>query len=254
MADTVKQILAKPIQLADQVTKAADEANELIANVAYIGTPGKGILAADESTGTIGKRLSSIGVENTETNRRALCELLFTTPGALQYLNRVILFEETFYQKTAAGKPFVDVLKEGGVLPGIKVDNYSVGTNPYGRTQLFIKEIARDIYRSNSDWKIILLRYFNRVSAHPNGLIGEDPRGIPNNLMSFVRQVAVGKRPAMLRSSLSMHHHRRQYSDHLTDAPSKWLQSTNLSQDFMLHVREVSMHVEASEENHLNGM
>ena len=78
-------------------------ADELIANAAYIGTPGKGILAADESTGTIGKRLASINVENVESNRRALRELLFTTPGALQYLSGVILFEETLYQKTAAG-------------------------------------------------------------------------------------------------------------------------------------------------------
>jgi fructose-bisphosphate aldolase class I len=96
--------------------------DELIANAAYIGTPGKGILAADESTGTMGKRLSSINVENVETNRRAFRELLFTTPGALKYLSGVILFEETLYQKTADGKPFVDLLKENGVLPGIKVD------------------------------------------------------------------------------------------------------------------------------------
>ncbi|RRT63401.1 hypothetical protein B296_00009964, partial [Ensete ventricosum] len=75
---------------------------ELIANAAYIGTPGKGILAADESTGTIGKRLSSINVENVKKNRRALHELLFFTPGALQYLSGVILFEETLYQKTAS--------------------------------------------------------------------------------------------------------------------------------------------------------
>lgn len=100
--------------------------DELIANAAYIGTPGKGILAADESTGTIGKRLASISVENVEANRRALRELLFCTPGALQYLSGVILFEETLYQKTADGKPFVEVLKEGGVLPGIKVDKGTV--------------------------------------------------------------------------------------------------------------------------------
>ncbi|KAM1626572.1 hypothetical protein TB2_014681 [Malus domestica] len=62
---------------------------------------------------------------------------------------------------------------------------------------------------------------------------------------------AVGRQ--MLRSSSSMHHHRRQYSDHFMDTPSKWLQSTNLSQDFKLHVREVSMPVEATEENYLNG-
>ncbi|KAL0928881.1 hypothetical protein M5K25_000809 [Dendrobium thyrsiflorum] len=112
--------------------------DELIANAAYIGTPGKGILAADESTGTIGKRLASINVENVETNRRALRELLFCTPGALQYLSGVILFEETLYQKTADGKPFVEVLKAGGVLPGIKVDKGTVelaGTNAETTTQ-----------------------------------------------------------------------------------------------------------------------
>jgi fructose-bisphosphate aldolase class I len=84
--------------------------DELIANAAYIGTPGKGILAADESTGTIGKRLSGINVENIEENRRALRELLFTTPGALKYLSGVILFEETLYQKTAAGVVIKSVL------------------------------------------------------------------------------------------------------------------------------------------------
>lgn len=78
--------------------------DELIANAAYIGSPGKGILAADESTGTIGKRFASINVENDESNRRALRELLFTTPGALQYISGIILFEETLYQKTASGR------------------------------------------------------------------------------------------------------------------------------------------------------
>eukprot|EP00262_Sarcandra_glabra_P017366 TRINITY_DN5938_c0_g1_i1.p1 TRINITY_DN5938_c0_g1~~TRINITY_DN5938_c0_g1_i1.p1 ORF type:complete len:350 (-),score=71.99 TRINITY_DN5938_c0_g1_i1:237-1286(-) len=70
-------------------------------------------------------------------------------------------------------------------------------TNPYGRTKLFIEEICRDIYHSDPDWKIILLRYFNPVGAHPSGFIGEDPRGIPNNLMPFVQQVAVGRRPTL---------------------------------------------------------
>lgn len=70
-------------------------------------------------------------------------------------------------------------------------------TNPYGRTKLFIEEICRDIYRSDAEWKIILLRYFNPVGAHPSGYIGEDPCGIPNNLMPFVQQVAVGRRPAL---------------------------------------------------------
>jgi hypothetical protein len=63
--------------------------------------------------------------------------------------------------------------------------------------QLYIEEFCRDIYRSDPEWKITLLRYFNPVGAHPSGQIGEDPRGIPNNLMPFVQQVAVGRRPAL---------------------------------------------------------
>ncbi|KAI4306257.1 hypothetical protein L6164_029550 [Bauhinia variegata] len=78
-------------------------ADELIKNPKYIATPGKGILAADESTGTIGKLLSSINVENIESNRQALSELLFASPGALQYLSGVILFEETLTRKPPMG-------------------------------------------------------------------------------------------------------------------------------------------------------
>nr|AAR88661.1 fructose-bisphosphate aldolase [Pandanus amaryllifolius] len=113
-------------------------ADELIKTAKYIATPGKGILAADESTGTIGKRLASINVENIESNRQALRELLFTSPGALEYLSGVILFEETLYQKTRDGKPFVDVLTENNVIPGIKVDKGIVelaGTNGETTTQ-----------------------------------------------------------------------------------------------------------------------
>eukprot|EP00232_Nephroselmis_pyriformis_P003622 CAMPEP_0182907008 /NCGR_PEP_ID=MMETSP0034_2-20130328/34168_1 /TAXON_ID=156128 /ORGANISM="Nephroselmis pyriformis, Strain CCMP717" /LENGTH=359 /DNA_ID=CAMNT_0025042839 /DNA_START=31 /DNA_END=1110 /DNA_ORIENTATION=+ len=95
---------------------------ELVATASAIATPGKGILAADESTGTIGKRLSSIGVDNIEENRQALREMLFTTPGIDKYLSGVILFEETLYQKTKDGRPMVDILKGLGIIPGIKVD------------------------------------------------------------------------------------------------------------------------------------
>lgn len=66
-------------------------------------------------------------------------------------------------------------------------------TNPYGRTKLFIEEMLRDFYQANSDWHISILRYFNPVGAHESGMIGEDPRGIPNNLMPYVAQVAVGR-------------------------------------------------------------
>lgn len=67
-------------------------------------------------------------------------------------------------------------------------------TNPYGRTKLVIEDMLRDLYRSDPSWQIGILRYFNPVGAHVSGLIGEDPQGIPNNLMPFVAQVAVGRR------------------------------------------------------------
>jgi UDP-glucose 4-epimerase len=70
-------------------------------------------------------------------------------------------------------------------------------TNPYGRTKLMIEEILRDLHRSDASWKVAILRYFNPVGAHASGLIGEDPQGIPNNLMPFVAQVAVGRRASL---------------------------------------------------------
>lgn len=88
---------------------------------------GKGILAADESTGTIGRRLSSIGLENTESNRKAWRNLLFSTPGYGEYISGVILYEETLRQTAEDGTAFVDMLRNEGVIPGIKVDK---STNP----------------------------------------------------------------------------------------------------------------------------
>ena len=66
-------------------------------------------------------------------------------------------------------------------------------TNPYGRTKLMIENILRDIARADPDWRIALLRYFNPVGAHVSGIIGEDPNGVPNNLVPFIAQVAIGK-------------------------------------------------------------
>ncbi|RPI35034.1 MAG: UDP-glucose 4-epimerase GalE [Chloroflexota bacterium] len=66
-------------------------------------------------------------------------------------------------------------------------------TNPYGRTKLFIEEILGDLYRADETWDIAILRYFNPIGAHPSGRIGEDPQGIPNNLVPYIAQVAVGK-------------------------------------------------------------
>ena len=84
--------------------------------------PGKGILAADESTGTIGTRFDSIKVENIEENRRAYRDMLFTTKGIGNAISGVILYDETLRQKSADGTSFVDLLNRNGVLPGIKVD------------------------------------------------------------------------------------------------------------------------------------
>ncbi len=75
----------------------------------------------------------------------------------------------------------------------IKEDFPLHATNPYGRTKLMIEEILQDLCVSDPEWKVILLRYFNPIGAHESGLIGEDPKGIPNNLVPYVAQVAIGK-------------------------------------------------------------
>lgn len=104
-----------------------------------IGTPGKGILAADESTGTIGKRFDTIGVENNEENRRAYRELLFLTPDLEKHISGVIMFDETVRKgATLHGKEFVKVLREKGIHAGIKVDTglqVMGGTNDESATQ-----------------------------------------------------------------------------------------------------------------------
>ena len=73
-------------------------------------------------------------------------------------------------------------------------DGVNAPANPYGRTKLFIEEMLKDMARADPDWRVVNLRYFNPVGAHPSGRIGEDPNGVPNNLFPFIAQVAVGKR------------------------------------------------------------
>jgi fructose-bisphosphate aldolase, class I len=107
------------------MNELADTANALVAE-------GKGILAADESTGTIKKRFDSIDVESTEDNRRAYRELLFATEGAEEYISGVILYDETIRQSAADGTPFPKLLESKGVIPGIKVDT---GAKPLALTE-----------------------------------------------------------------------------------------------------------------------
>jgi UDP-glucose-4-epimerase len=84
----------------------------------------------------------------------------------------------------------------GNPMP-LKEDMQTGATNPYGRTKLMIEEILKDLYESDNSWSIALLRYFNPIGAHPSGRIGEDPSGIPNNLMPYITQVASGKLPRL---------------------------------------------------------
>jgi fructose-bisphosphate aldolase class I len=95
---------------------------ELETTARALVAPGKGILAADESSGTIEKRFKSINVASTEENRRFYRELLFTTPGAKEFISGVILYDETLRQKRSDGTPFAQVLANEGIVPGIKVD------------------------------------------------------------------------------------------------------------------------------------
>jgi len=105
----------------------------------------------------------------------ALCEVM------QKYDCKRIVFSSS---ATVYGDPHATPIKEDFPLSA---------TNPYGRSKLFIEEILHDLFVSDTAWQIILLRYFNPVGAHESGLIGEDPNGVPNNLMPYIAQVAVGK-------------------------------------------------------------
>ncbi|MGL6291050.1 MAG: class I fructose-bisphosphate aldolase, partial [Silanimonas sp.] len=97
------------------IEELADIAQAMVA-------PGKGIIAIDESTATIGKRFDSVGIANTEENRRAYREMLLTTPNLSDYISGAILFDETLRQSTKDGVPFAKVMADNGILAGIKVD------------------------------------------------------------------------------------------------------------------------------------
>ena len=114
--------------------------------------------------------------ENNVCGTVTLCEVME------QYGCRSIVFSSS---ATVYGDPHITPIKEDFPLSA---------TNPYGRSKLFVEEILRDLHRANPSWKIALLRYFNPVGAHASGMIGEDPNGIPNNLVPFISQTAIGKR------------------------------------------------------------
>ena len=107
----------------------------------------------------------------------------------------IVLFEEMARAgvKTLVFSSSATVYGDPASVP--ITEDFPLGaTNPYGQSKLMVEHILRDLHQSDPSWKIALLRYFNPVGAHQSGLIGEDPSGIPNNLMPFIAQVAVGKR------------------------------------------------------------
>jgi fructose-bisphosphate aldolase class I len=139
-------------------------ADELAATAEALVAPGKGILAADESGGTIKKRFDSIQVESTEDNRRAYRELLFTTQGAAEHISGVILYDETLRQRAADGTPLPQVLAGQGIIPGIKVDTGTTGLAGFpgekitqGLDGLFDRLVAyRDLGARFTKWRAVI--------------------------------------------------------------------------------------------------
>jgi len=114
--------------------------------------------------------------DNNVNGSAVLCEVM------AKYNCKSIIFSSS---ATVYGDPHTTPILENFPLSA---------TNPYGRSKLMVEKILRDVYVSDSEWNIVLLRYFNPVGAHESGTIGEDPNGLPNNLMPFISQTAVGKR------------------------------------------------------------
>lgn len=107
--------------------------------------------------------------------------------------NRLLMAMESCGVNTIVFSSSATVYGEPQHLP-LTEDHPLIATNPYGRSKLIIEDILRDLYRANPNWRIAILRYFNPAGAHESGEIGENPLGIPNNLMPFVAEVAAGKR------------------------------------------------------------
>lgn len=164
----------------------AKYADELVATATAMVAPGKGLLAADESTGTIAKRFEGIKVENTEPNRRAYRDLLFNTPNPMpDYISGVIMYEETLYQKTADGKPFPVLLKERGILTGIKIDKGTsaiAGTDGETSTQGLdgLRERCQKWYADGarfSKWRAVL-KICKETGCPTDAAIAENARGL----------------------------------------------------------------------------
>merc|ERR1719237_955013 len=163
-------------------THCTEYKEELLATAKALTTPGKGILAMDESNGTCGLRLQSIGVENTEPNRQRWREALLGTKGLGEYCGGAILFTETLYQDTTTGQKMVDLAKENGVIPGIKVDTGLVplvggneGEN-WCRGLDDLKERTADFYKAGA--RFAKWRTTVRVRDHSSLAVSEAAHGL----------------------------------------------------------------------------
>ena len=162
---------------------------ELANTVAELTAPGKGILAADESVGTIEKRLKAVNVANTEEARRDYRELLFSTPGLGDFISGVILFEETLKQKSVAGVPLPELLKVQGMVPGIKVDKGTVALSEFpGET---VTQGLDGLAQRLSEYKLLGARFAKWRAVIHIGTGIPTPQAIANNAHALARYAAI---------------------------------------------------------------
>jgi fructose-bisphosphate aldolase class I len=166
-----------------------DTRSELQATIAKIVEPGKGILAADESTPTITKRFEAVGIESTESTRLAYRTLLLTTPGAAEYLSGVILFEETLGQKASDGTPLPKLLANLGIAPGIKVDK---GTTPLaGAAGDLVTQGLDGLAERLKGYKAQGARFTKWREVYPITATNPTPLGISANAEVLARYAAI---------------------------------------------------------------
>jgi fructose-bisphosphate aldolase class I len=171
------------------MTNLAETAQALVAD-------GKGILAADESAGTIKKRFDSIGLDSTEDNRRDYRTTLFTTLGAAQYISGVILFDETLRQSAADGSRMVDILTQQGIIPGIKVD---VGATPLaGHPDETVTEGLDGLRDRAAEFARLGARFTKWRGVYRIGEVVPSAAGITANAHALARYAALAQEAGLV--------------------------------------------------------
>ena len=157
---------------------------------------GQGILAADESTGTIEKRFDSINVESTEANRRDYRELLFTAPGAGNHISGVILFDETIRQSAADGTPMVEIIQDAGIIPGIKVDK---GAKPLaGHPDETVTEGLDGLRERREEYADLGARFAKWRAVYRIGETIPSPACITTNAHALARYAALSQEAGLV--------------------------------------------------------